>query len=108
MGNLRHMYRKPVPVPETRSKRDFTDALFDKVTVNGVHRWMWRTPGSHGILVPRDSDKVTETPDGRGMVIVPLIGFTVGVLNLNGDTGSDEKGKMFRYTLAEGWTDGTP
>jgi hypothetical protein len=97
------MYRKPVPLP--KSRHDFDDVLFDKVTVNGVHRWIWRTPGSHGILVPRDSDKVVETPEGRGMVTVPLPGFTVGVLNLNGEFGSDVNGKMFRYTLAEGWTD---
>lgn len=94
-------YRKPVPHPEPKGG-DIPDSLFEKVTVSGTPRWMWRTPGGHGILVPQHPS-VVETPEGKGMCTVSLPGFTVGVLNLTGEFGTDESGRMFKYELVEGW-----
>lgn len=96
-------FHKPKPHPKPKPS-DADDALFDKVTVNGTPRWMWRTPGGHGILVPKH-EAVVETPDGRGHCTVALPGFTVGVLNLTGEFGTDPFGRMFKYTLVEGWPD---
>lgn len=81
---------------------------FRKVTVNGVRRWMWETGGGHGLLVPDDSDRVIEQSDGTGRCIVPLAGFTCGVLYLQGDRarfGSTPDGRMFQFTLVEGWAE---
>ena len=84
------------------------DFSFRKVRV--IHKgvatpfWMWETEGGHGVLAPHDSEAIQEAPDGRGIVVRPLLApYTVGVLNLRDDTGTTKAGLLFRYELAEGW-----
>ena len=103
-----HVRQGPVGGPALPPPRQLDeDITFEKVTVNDVPRWMWRTPGGHGVLAPRDP-RIVEGPDGRGVATAPLSGFSVGVLNLRDQFGIDKQGKMFQYTLTAGWTDGAP